>query len=54
MQIKVDLYLPDKKFALKIMDHTQVSTDLRFKQTRNMLEDCSLQLLGDEKYTLSR
>lgn len=36
------------------MEHTKVEQDLRFKQDKNMLEEGSLLLTGDDKYTLSR
>ena len=36
------------------MEHTKVEHDLRFKIEKNMLEESSLLLTGDDKYTLSK
>ena len=50
---KVDLSIPEKNVAFKIMENTKVEHDFRFKSDKNMLEEASLMLTGDEKYTLA-
>jgi len=52
--IEIDLYIEDKKTALKVMESNKIQGDLRFVREKNILESNRLFLLGDEKYTLAK
>ena len=52
--IEIDLYIEEKKTALKVMESNKIQGDLRFIREKNILESNRLLLLGDEKYTLAK
>ena len=52
--IFVDILIPEKKLAFKVLDQVKIPHDTRFSNEKSIIESNKILLLGDENYTLKR